>query len=546
MCIGGTVLAAQPALATSAAQSVKAEATVDAVPAENVVFTDEGLAKCVKNLLKKDQVTVAEAAQIQGLNCYLDGNIGSYYNFLSLNDLKYFKGLKALAIYGKYTDLSPLKELKELSFLSIGGNFTDISPLKEMQSLTELSLGGNYKDLSVLKEMPNLTKIGLLGKYTDISALESLTNLEEVSLQGDFVSVTALTKLPKLKAITLSDCRYITPADRDALVGVVGDKLTFENCGIVGKNVPSVDGFERLAGEDRYATSLAVSKQFPAKVQAVFIASGENFPDALSASVAAATFKSPVLLTPRNELAEGTTEELQRLEPTIIYIVGGRDVISATIEKDLLAAGYTVERLAGADRYETNMIVNSLVFYDEDYKLVDLRDAVFATGDNFPDALVAANFAASKYAPIVLLDGKLPNLNDFLNSDEIFTSQDRVYIAGGTSVVSEGIEESLREVFSTVERFNGADRYETAALIAEKFVGYNAETSFLATGENYADALSAVALAGSLRSPLFITQTGCLTAATAGAIDRVAAANMVTVGGLEAVSENAKKGVRCS
>ncbi|MBT1035292.1 cell wall-binding repeat-containing protein [Canibacter sp. lx-45] len=529
MCIGGTVLAAQPALAVD---SVEADTTVAATETENVVFEDSGLKDCVRYALQKkdgEEVTVAEAAELKYLNCDNDEQDKPYLFVSNINDLKYFTGLEALAAYGDFVDLTPLKGLKKLTYLTIGGNFTDLSPVKELTEVKQLLL---------------------YGKYTDISVLASLTKLNEVFLQGNFVNVDALIGLPDLKELTLRDCRYIRPADRDALQAkfdaITGGELSFVYCGVAGQNTPSVQGLERIAGKDRYDTALAVSKQFPANVQAVFIASGENFPDALSASVVAAHMKSPVLLTPRNELAEGTVEELKRLKPGIVYVVGGRDVISATIENELKAAGYTVKRLDGADRYETNMIVNSLVFYDEDYELVDLRDAVFATGDNFPDALVAANFAASNYAPIVLIDGKLPNLNDFLNSDEIFTSQDRVYIAGGTSVVSEGIEESLKEVFSTVKRFAGADRYETAALIAENFVGYNADAAFLATGENYADALTAVALAGSLRSPLFITQTGCLTAATAGAIDRVAAANMVTVGGLEAVSENAKKGVRCS
>ncbi|HYI50974.1 MAG TPA: cell wall-binding repeat-containing protein, partial [Microbacterium sp.] len=52
----------------------------------------------------------------------------------------------------------------------------------------------------------------------------------------------------------------------------------------------------RWSGPDRYATSAAISaKTFPGTVPVVFIASGQVFPDALSAAPAASRLGGPIL-----------------------------------------------------------------------------------------------------------------------------------------------------------------------------------------------------------------------------------------------------------
>ena len=96
-------------------------------------------------------------------------------------------------------------------------------------------------------------------------------------------------------------------------------------------------------------------------VPAVFIATGDNFPDGLVAGAAAGVNSGPVLLTRKDSLPAVTIAELQRLHPDRIYIAGGTGVISAAVESRLAAYG-PVTRLAGSDRYATAAAISNAVF----------------------------------------------------------------------------------------------------------------------------------------------------------------------------------------
>jgi hypothetical protein len=85
----------------------------------------------------------------------------------------------------------------------------------------------------------------------------------------------------------------------------------------------------------------------------VYVATGENFPDALGAGPAAAIVKGPILLVSLNSIPGETAAELTRLAPDKIIIVGGTAVVSASVETGLGAYAGTGERIAGANRYDT-------------------------------------------------------------------------------------------------------------------------------------------------------------------------------------------------
>jgi hypothetical protein len=101
-----------------------------------------------------------------------------------------------------------------------------------------------------------------------------------------------------------------------------------------------------------------------ATTDVVFIATGENFPDALGAGPAAALGIGPILLVNQNSVPQATLDELNRLEPAEIFIVGGTAVISEGVKATLegLGSGPTVTRLAGANRYETAAAVSAAIF----------------------------------------------------------------------------------------------------------------------------------------------------------------------------------------
>jgi putative cell wall-binding protein len=190
---------------------------------------------------------------------------------------------------------------------------------------------------------------------------------------------------------------------------------------------------ERLAGANRYETAKAVSKKVFPTAPAVVIAFGENFPDALVGAAAAGANGYPVLLTGRDHLPQATIDELERLSPGMIYVVGGTAVISDTVATELGKYG-TVARYAGANRYETAAAVAAKFF-------PNAKRAFLASGENFPDALVAAAAGGSSETPVLLVTRDvIPQATrDRLDA----TTPDHIWLTGGTAVISDAVFNAL-------------------------------------------------------------------------------------------------------
>lgn len=94
----------------------------------------------------------------------------------------------------------------------------------------------------------------------------------------------------------------------------------------------------------------------------VYVATGENFPDALGAAGAAAVQGGPVLLVQKTSIPAETKAELSRLNPDVIYVAGGTAVVSDAVFDQLKAYAGSVVRVAGANRYSTAVEVSKSAF----------------------------------------------------------------------------------------------------------------------------------------------------------------------------------------
>lgn len=99
----------------------------------------------------------------------------------------------------------------------------------------------------------------------------------------------------------------------------------------------------RIAGSDRYATGVAISQAFwtPATAQAVYLARGSAFADALSAAGAlqpgSKARPGPILLV-RDTLPEVVRAEIARLQPDEVIALGGADVVPESVLQAALRA----------------------------------------------------------------------------------------------------------------------------------------------------------------------------------------------------------------
>lgn len=296
----------------------------------------------------------------------------------------------------------------------------------------------------------------------------------------------------------------------------------------------------RIAGADRFATSALIStRSFPAGARTVYVASGADFPDALSAAALAGAAGGPLLLVQQSGVPAVILTELRRLDPDRIVVAGGTGVVSDAVLATLRTVAPSVSRVFGSDRYDTARALARDAYGASGAPVVYL-----ATGDGYADALAAGPAAASVDAPVVLVAGSDENVDDATLAllDELRTT--RVVIVGGTGVVSEGIRLGLAAAGLTVERIAGADRYTTASLLASRhFPG--ATSGYLATGSGFADALSGGAAAGALGAPLYTSRPDCVSPPAHAGLRTQDPDTILLLGGLGSLQPSVAGFYRC-
>lgn len=249
----------------------------------------------------------------------------------------------------------------------------------------------------------------------------------------------------------------------------------------------------RIAGAGRIDTSLSIADIYKEiigvdKFKAVVVATGKNFADALPGSYLAVQNDAPILLTSDARMDDIAAYIKANMEKTgKVYILGGEAAVSASLEKKLV--GYKFERLAGANRYETNLKI---------LKAAGVADGemIVATGRDFADSLSAS----AVKTPILMVKNELTEeQRTYLNSLDI----DEFYIVGGTGAVSEQVMKELK-TYGSVERISGANRRETSVAVAEKFFDEPA-SAVVASASNFPDGLCGGPLAAALNVPLILT-----------------------------------------
>ncbi|MFP3465536.1 GH25 family lysozyme [Leifsonia sp. SIMBA_070] len=287
------------------------------------------------------------------------------------------------------------------------------------------------------------------------------------------------------------------PGDR-AGNGDLGCKTAFVSA--VTSSIPTPT---RMAGSDRFATGVQVSqKAFPtAGVPVVYIASGLDFPDALSAAPAAGAQHGPVLLTMPGAVPDTVLAEIQRLKPGKIVVVGGTAAVADAAVNQLKALA-PVTRIGGVDRYDTSRLVAA-------YAFPNATSAFVAAANSYADALSAAPVAAKKNSPLLLVNGGTIDAptQAYLTAKSVRT----LTLIGGSDVVGDVWVSQPQSAGSTVTRIGGSDRFGTSSLLAASGYSANgASTVYVASGVAWQDALVAAAAAGSASRPLLLVRPGCV------------------------------------
>ena len=203
----------------------------------------------------------------------------------------------------------------------------------------------------------------------------------------------------------------------------------------------------RIAGKDRYSTSLEVAKRlvsdYTISNKDIYLVSGDNFPDALSITSVAAKKQRPILLINKNYIPTAVQSFLKNkcVKPNI-YIIGGTGVISEnTLNTLKTTTPNNVTRISGPNRYSTNFEVIRLF-----YPTLELNNLSMASGEDFPDALAGTAYGSKNDSPLVLVSNKISHDTYFFFEYRRYFKLKKLTVFGGLSVINDSVLENLQYI----------------------------------------------------------------------------------------------------
>ncbi|QHC72960.1 cell wall-binding repeat-containing protein [Rathayibacter sp. VKM Ac-2805] len=264
----------------------------------------------------------------------------------------------------------------------------------------------------------------------------------------------------------------------------------------------------RLAGSDRYATSVEATGYFSPGIPVLYVASGANWPDALSAGPAAAALGGALLLTDPDRLPRVVSDEIRRLRPERVVVVGSELSVSPGVLSAIRSIVGGTERIGGTDRYDTSRRIVADAFGTGPYS-----NMFVATGTNFPDALSAAPIAGWRAQPVLLVDGATSGADSATATAVRDLAPEHVEFLGGDPSIRDAYvaDFARRGLAPSVSRIAGRDRYETSVELNSAYPQSLLQDSvFLAAGSSFADALSGATTAAALGSSVLLTERDCV------------------------------------
>jgi hypothetical protein len=398
-------------------------------------------------------------------------------------------------------------------------------------------------------------------RYACIGSRSDL--IRATSSKGNNMSTVVRRWTSTLAATTIiATAGVLAPLPALAAPGQPGDRPLAQPV-----DVEQTDGLNivgRVDGANRFETAVEISQltfadaedadpefpEFDGTADSVVLARADNFADGLAGVPLAVAENGPLLLTPTETLNEDTAEEIDRvLTPgQTVFVLGGEMAISAEVEQELVTRGYAVERLEGANRFETAVAIAEQISPDP-------QSVFVTTGTNFPDALSAGpaavftglvvdeDFNFESTGVVVLTDGdEMPAATaTYLDTN----AGDTAFFAG---VGGPAVTALNGDGYMGFTPFVGGNRYETAALVADVFVFEDPEggdpvgpfSTGMASGLAFPDAMSGGSFSARFFEPLLLTDPSTLPSATRGYLNefREDIVAVLIYGGPTAVSDD--------
>ena len=290
----------------------------------------------------------------------------------------------------------------------------------------------------------------------------------------------------------------------------------------------------RIAGKNVYESSINISKSGWAKATTIIIASGVDYSGAMLAASLSKLKDAPLLLTGKTRLDATIINEIKRLKATRAFIIGGTGIIYAGVDKQLKDLKLGVTRINGADNYNISMKIA---------EMIGVKNGIIVTGNlDFAGLLSIAQIAGIKAMPILVSPKNVldKRIVAFIKGKSIPVS----YVVGGSSVLNTSIQTSLPNS-KRLSGGGGGDIYANNLSVINQFAGaLNFDRIYLASGKDFANSVSAVALGAKNAAPIFLTEKNSISKAVIDFIKNKKVKHVIILGGVDSVSEGVEKLVK--
>ena len=282
-----------------------------------------------------------------------------------------------------------------------------------------------------------------------------------------------------------------------------GDNIVYFGSDEIDKEL---ENHIKIIGENRYDTAAKISKEaFNDKSDAVVLINGKNSSDGLAAGPFASLIDASILLVEKDYIPNETINEIKRLNPKNVYLIGGTDVVSEKVKEDIQNIIdinlKDIKRIGGVDREETSLLIGK-----EIAKLSNIENIYVVNGYNGEaDAMSILSKACNEKSPILITNGKKFNnaQKDFIQS----IKYPNFYFLGGDNVMSDNLldeAQSLFDVEVSVIKLYGDDRQETNGIVLDYFYDDNINSLIVCKSNNLIDALCVGVFAGKNNIPVLI------------------------------------------
>lgn len=262
---------------------------------------------------------------------------------------------------------------------------------------------------------------------------------------------------------------------------------------------------KKLKGADRFETAIKISQSGWTKSDTVVIVNGEDksMVDGLTATPLASVKNSPILLSSNEKLPQKTVEELKRLNPSKVVVIGGNNSMPNSVVEAIKAVNskISVQRIGGDTRYQTSINIAK-----EIDRTNNVSKLYIGAGNGEADSLSIASLAGKEKTPIVLTqkDGVDNEAEQFIKSNKV----SNIYFIGGVEKISNKAIEQVGKIANkdiSNNRVAGQTRQETNAKVIDKFYSQSKlDGVVVANQDKLIDALAVGPLAAKNNSPVIL------------------------------------------